>query len=436
MDGGASEEGGLAVARSTPRAPNFRQTFSALAVTPFRRWFVSQLVSASGTMTQGVALAWLMLRLTGSGVDLGLLTSATFLPMLVSGPWSGTLVDRIDRRRLLIVTQSLFFALSTLLAVIIAVGAIRVWMLFLFAFLSGAVSAPDAAARQVYALDLVGDNNLTSAISLNEVVLNVSRVFGPALGGVFLATVGAAACCFFNAASFLPPLIVLLTLRQGSVAQPRHRGRRSDHFLAGLRYAWRNPTIRTSLFFAAASGMLFNLNVPLPLLATRVFHLGPAGFGTMMAVFGVGGVVGGVFAATGRSRPTSRSVAALGGLTGGSVLATALAPDVPLVYCGLAITGCLSIWFIARANALVLFATEAPLRGRVMGVWTMALPGTEPITSPVVGFVGESLGAREGFALSGVALVAIAAMNWRAVFGRLKLGLPASTNEGRAESAS
>jgi MFS family permease len=130
-------------------------------------WFFSQVLSASGTMTQGVALAWLMLRLTGSGVDLGLLTTCSFLPMLVAGPWSGNLIDRSNRRRLLIVTQSLFITLSTLLAVVIALGAVRVWMLFLFAFASGVVGTPDSAARQVYAIDLVGTDHLTSAISLN-----------------------------------------------------------------------------------------------------------------------------------------------------------------------------------------------------------------------------------------------------------------------------
>lgn len=412
--------GHLTNSRAHFRPSSFRQTFSALSVRPFRRWFVSQVLSASGTMTQGVALAWLMLRLTGSGVDLGLLTSCTFLPMLVAGPWSGNLVDRLNRRRLLLVTQSLFLSLSTLLAVVIAIGAIRVWMLFLFAFASGAVGAPDSTARQVYAVDLVGIDHLTSAISLNEVVLNVSRVLGPALGGALLATVGASACCFANAASFVPPLIVLLTLRKSETAPLRDPEPRADHFLDGLRYALSSPTIRMSLFFAAASGMLFNLNVPLPLFATRVFHLGPAGFGFMMSVFGIGGVVGGVLAATGRSRPTRRSVGALGAVTGVSVLATAFAPSVALAYCDLAITGCLSIWFIARANALVLFETDVSMRGRVMGVWTMALPGSQPITSPFVGFVSETVGAREGFAASGVVLIVLAVANWRALFGRLK----------------
>jgi predicted MFS family arabinose efflux permease len=318
------------------------------------------------------------------------------------------------------VTQSSFIVLSAMLGVVIAFGAVRVWMLFVLAFASGVVGAPDSAARQVYVVDLIGTEHLTSAISLNEVVINVSRVLGPALGGALLATVGAAACCLFNAVSFVPPLIVLLMMRKEATSPSRVRVPRTDHFLAGLRYAWRNPTIRTGLLFAAVSGMLFNLNVPLPLLATRVFHLGPAGYGLMMSVFGLGGVVGGLFAATSRSRPTSRSVGALAAFTGVSVLATAFAPNLAWEYTGLAVTGCLSIWFIARANALVQFETSPEMRGRVMGAWTMALPGCEPITSPFVGFVGETIGARESFAVSGIAFIVLSAASWRSLFARAK----------------
>ena len=217
---------------------------------------MSQVLSASGTMTQVVALSWLVLRLTGSGVDLGLLSACTFLPMLLTGPWSGSMVDRVSRRRLLITTQSLFIALSVLLAIVTATGVVRLWMLLVIAFASGVVGAPDAAARQVYAIDLVGLEYLTSAVSLNEVVLNASRVLGPALGGLLLATAGVTACCVVNAVSFVPPLLVLIAHRHIATPARPPADHRSDHFSAGLRYAWSNRTIRLVLLLAAASGML------------------------------------------------------------------------------------------------------------------------------------------------------------------------------------
>ena len=165
-------------------------------------------------MTQGVAQAWLVLKLTGSGLDLGLLGACYMLPVLAGGPWAGVLVDRFDRRRLLIATQSLFIVAAAVMVALTWTGAVRVWMLFVVAFVTGAVSAPDGAARQVYVLDLVGGSRLAGAISLNEVVLNVSRVVGPAVGGVFLATLGIPVCYLANGISYIPPLLVLLIVHR------------------------------------------------------------------------------------------------------------------------------------------------------------------------------------------------------------------------------
>ena len=389
--------------------PGWRTTFSSLSVPAYRQWFLSQVLSASGTMTQIVALSWLVLQLTHSGVALGLLTTATLAPLLLGGPWAGALVDRVDRRRLLLVTQSLYVGLSALLAIVTATGAVRVWMVFAIAFASGVVGAPDTAARQVYVNDLVGRDRLTSAVSLNEVVINASRVVGPALGGLLLATAGVSACCWANAASFVPSLVVLILHRHAAV--PRrlaHPEGRDARFLVGWRYAWRHPTIRVTLLLAAASGMLFNMNVSLPLVATRVFHLGGGGYGLMMSTFGVGGILGGLLAAAGRAAPSLRTVLFLAVASAMAVLVTASARNVVEFYAGLALTGCLSIWFIARANTLVQFETEPGLRGRVLAVWSMALPGMMPLTSPLVGWVGGTAGPREGFGLSGAAMLLIA----------------------------
>jgi MFS family permease len=401
--------------------PSLRQALGSLSEPAFRRWFLSQALSASGTMTQGVGQAWLVLKLTGSGVDLGLMTACFFVPLLVGGPWAGALVDRADRRRLLITTQILFIVLAGLLAALTATGAVRLWMLFAIAVATGMVNAPDSAARQVYAFELVGSERVASAVSLNEVVLNTSRVLGPAAGGALLATLGVAACFELNAISYLPPLVVLIflpgTTHAVRTAAPtaNQAGELPGRLRGGLAYAWQNRTIRACLLLAAASGMLFNLNVPLPLLASRTFHLGGGGYGLLMTVFGLGALPGAVLAAARRGRPRGRSVAALALGTSLCVLATASAPDAILAIAGMAATGCFSIWFIACANTLVQLETDSAMRGRVMGVWSMALPGCEPITAPFVGWVAGSIGAREGFGLAGVALVLALAAGWPAL---------------------
>ena len=405
--------------RVTVERPSLRQAFSALDAPLFRNWFLSQILSASGTITQGVALSWLVLKLTGSAVDLGLMSSCTFLPMIVFGPWSGVLVDRVSRRRLLIVTQSLFITLALVLATVTATGVVRVWMLFPLAFATGLVTAPDSTARQVYVTELVPREQLPSAVSLYEVILNASRVLGPATGGVLLATAGVDWCCFLNAASYVAPLAVLLSGR--AARAPRRPagdgGSRTGQFRAGLRYAWQSRPIRICMAMAAASGMLFNLTVALPLMATRVFHVDGGGYGLMMSMFGVGAIGGALLAASSAKQPTWRSVRVLATVTALAILATAVASSLGLALAGLAVTGWLSIWFIARANTVVQLATAPEMRGRVMGLWTMALPGSLLVTGPCVGVVAATLGARAGFGLAGAALLACAALGWRALSG-------------------
>src|SRR5436309_3541004 len=160
----------------------------ALRIPAYRWWFLSQIMSASGSMTQAVAQSWLVLQLTGRAVDLGILAAVTWGPVLLGGAWAGAWVDRVDRRRLLLVTQSLFVVLGLVQAVLTATGVVQVWMVFVVAGLTGIVAALDGPARQVYVLELVGTGRVASAVSLYEVGLNASRVIGPAVGGAVLAT--------------------------------------------------------------------------------------------------------------------------------------------------------------------------------------------------------------------------------------------------------
>ena len=292
----------------------------------------------------------------------------------------------------------------------------------MFAFANGLVSTFDMPARQVFVLDLVGREHAANAVSLNEVVLNTSRILGPAVGGALLATVGVAICLFVNAFTFIPTIGVLLALiwRRGwsskreTTPQPR-RG----HVREGLAYVWRVPAIRSCVLMAVAGGMLFNMGVTLPLLATRAFHAGPEGYGTMMATFGVGALFGAGLAAMGAPWPSGRKVRVLVAFTGAEVCLVAASPWIGLLYVGLALAGLLSIWYISLANALVQLRTPRPLQGRVMGVWTMALPGMAPLTSLLIGAVAASVaggaGARGAFGLAGVAMLISAALGWRSL---------------------
>jgi MFS family permease len=367
-------------------------------------------------MAQAVGQAWLILQLTGSGLDLGLLSAAGMGPVLLASAWAGALLDRVDVRRTLIATQVLAGSLALILAVLVMTDSVQVWMVFVLAAANGFVFAVDAPARQLYVVNLVGRDRVASAVGLYEVIINASRVLGPAVGGVMIATVGVSACFLVNAASFIPPLLVLLWYRpKGSrVARPP-KPRSLTALREGLRYVRHSPAIAACLAVAAASGMLFNLGTALPVLATRTFGLGGAGYGALMACFGIGAIPGGIAAAYSRGSSLGRKVRVLCLITGTAVLATAYAPVAAAAFPLLMLVGFLSIWMIALANTLVQLRVDPSLRGRVMGLWTMVLPGFIPITGVLVGATTQFVGPREGFGLAGLALAAASITGWRAL---------------------
>jgi len=388
---------------------------AALRVPAYRWWFGTQIFSASGNMAQNVGLAWLVLELGGRGVALGLLSAAAFGPALVAGPWAGALLDHVDHRRALIATQVLFTLLSALLAILNATGSIELWMVYAVALASGLVFSVDAPARQVYVLELVGPQRTASAVGMFEVIVNASRVVGPAAGGVLIATVGVTACFVVNAASFVPTLLVLLRLQPTRRLEPPGRLRVLRAVRESLSYVRHQPAVAALIAMAVASTFLFNTGVALPVLATKVFGLGSVGYGALVAAFGLGAIPGALVSARTVGEPNGRRIRILCLLTGAAVIATALAPDAWAAYAGMAITGFVSIWFIALANTLVQLRSEARIRGRVMGLWTMALPGMNPVTALIAGGVTQAIGARVGFAVGGAALAGAALAGWRAL---------------------
>jgi MFS family permease len=392
-------------------------------VPAYRRWFASQIFSASGTSTQLIGMAWLVAQATGSGVALAGITFAIYLPVLVLGPFVGVLIDRIDRRRLLVWTQLAFIAIGTLLAVVTALGYESLPFIYAIGIATGLVNSIDAPARQVYLMDVLDHRLLPSAIGLYEVVMNSARVLGPALAGLLLATVGIVPCFVFNAVSFVPALIALV-LNRHSVSHREAAPQRRARLLDGIRWTARTPSVGVTLVLASVSGMLFNLTVTLPLITTTTFGLDGGVYGTLTAVFGVGALLGALRATMQGSEPGFRATAALALGTGVVVLITALAPNAWLFAIGLAAAGAGSIWFIARANAYVQLAAPAAIRGQVMSVWNMAIPGMNPFTGLLAGAVADAVGPRAGFGLSGALYVVVAAVGLLGALGAMRLSKP------------
>ncbi len=394
------------------------RAFTSLEEPRFRWWFVSQVLSSSGNMTQVAAMSWLVLSLTGSAVDLGLVSTATLLPILTGSALAGSLVDRFDRRRVLLVTQSLYIVIGALLATLTATDRIELWMILVLAFVTGSISAVDLPARQVFVLDLVGTARLASAVSLYEVVMNAARVIGPSVGGLLIALFGPAACFAFNAATYLLPLAVLLTIHVTHQARTVAEDRRTDPSAgvrAGVVYAFGQPVIRACLLLAVTGAMLFNPGLLYPLLSTQVFHLSAGAYGALMAAFGLGAIPGAVAAAGTRGEPSGRLVAVLAAATGVLMVPVALAPVVAVAVIATVALGFVSIWFIAAANTLVQLTSLPAMRGRVMGLWTVALPGTGLVTALAVGALADAAGTRVAFLAVGLSIIGSAAVGWRAL---------------------
>jgi MFS family permease len=382
---------------------------AALRVTAYRRWFLAQIFSASGTSTQLVGMSWLVVQRTDSGIALGALTAAIFLPVLLVGPWAGQVIDRVNRRVLLMGTQIAFFVIGAVLVAVTWVGADSLPVLYAVALTTGIVNAFDGPARQVYLMDVLPRPMLQAAIGLYEVVQNGARVLGPAVAGALLATGSVLPCFVFNALAFLPALCALVRNRHASShAAVVTADSRSHGMWSGLRWSFTHRSILVTMVLASVSGMLFNLAVTIPVIATHVFDLGGGGYGLLLAVFGGGALLGAFRAATQHETPRFVRITILALITGALTVITALAPTSWLLATGLFIVGATSIWFITRANTLVQLEAPPALRGQVMSVWNMAIPGMNPITGLAAGVAIDLVGPRAGLALPGILFLVVA----------------------------
>ena len=384
--------------------------FSALRVPNFRLYFTGQAVSLVGTWMQSVALSWLVLELSHSGSLLGLVVAAQFLPVLLFGPYGGLIVDRVNKRRLLFMTQAALAALALALGLLTVTGAVRVWMLFVFAALIGLVLAVDNPSRQAFVVEMVGRSRLQSAVSLNSSMVNASRAVGPAVAGGLIALVGTGICFLINAASFLAVLTALALQRVDALHPSDPVPRESGQLREGLRYVRGNVGLLGPLLMMALVGTFaYEFQVVLPILARVTLNGGAETFGFLTSAMGLGAVAGGLYVA---SRATTGllplTVAAVA--FGAAIIAASLAPSLAVELAVLPIVGMGSTAFLATGNSTLQLTSDPRFRGRVMALWTVTFLGSTPIGGPIIGVVAEYLGARVALAIGSLACLAAAAI--------------------------
>lgn len=390
------------------------QTFRSLHERNFRLFFAGQAVSATGTWMQSVAQAWLVLRLTDSGVSLGITFALQFVPMLVFGAWSGVLADRYDKRRILIATAAVSGLLSGALGILTATGSVRLWMVYVFAFAYGCATAADNPARRAFVNEMVHPENVSNAVGLTSAVFTSARVVGPAIAGLLIAGFGLAWCFGLNAISFIAVIWAFLAMNRQELRTVPPVPRQKRQVREGLSYAWANPALRIPLLMTVVVGtFVFNWQVVLPVLAQNTFDGGPGTFGMLYAFLSIGSVAGALVSAH-EPHATQRFVTIATLALGISMLGAAVAPGLPLELLLLVPVGAAAQGFTTMVNGVLQTYSAPEMRGRVLSLFSVAFLGSTPIGGPIVGWVCQQFGARAGLAVGAAsALVAgTAAMIW------------------------
>ncbi|MHB8652239.1 MAG: MFS transporter [Terriglobia bacterium] len=379
--------------------------FRALRHRNYRLFFSGQIISLVGTWMQSVAQSWLVYRLTGSSLLLGLVGFAGQIPVFLLAPIGGVVADRYSRHRIVIATQTSSMVLAFILSALTLLGHIRVWEIMLVASLLGIVNAFDIPARQAFIVDMVHSDDLINAIALNSSMVNGARVLGPAIAGVTVAAVGEGWCFFANGASYIAVIAGLLLM----AVAPRELGRDTasglERIVEGFRWVAKTAPIRALLLLlglVSLTGMPYA--VLMPIFADKILHGGARGLGMLMGASGIGALVGTLMLAAKREvHGLGRWIAFASFGFGASMILFAASRSYPLSIVLLVPVGFSMMLQMSASNTLIQTMVPDELRGRVMAVYSMMFMGMAPFGALVAGAMANHIGAPITVALGGLA---------------------------------
>jgi MFS family permease len=349
------------------------------------------------------ASAWLVLQLTDSGTALGANVALYFLPVLLLGAYGGVLADRFDKRHILLITQATYGVVALTLWGLVALDVVQLWMVYALSLASGVVTAIDNPSRQSFYVEMVGEDHVRNAVSLNSAAFTGSRVIGPAVAGALIATVGIATCFLIDGLSYAAVLVALAAMRPSEMHPQRRTTRERGHLLAGLRYVWSTDALRRPLLaMAVVFTVSFNFAVFVPLLAERTFGGNAGTFGVLSALAGVGSFVGAIVMASRVPEPGMRDLSLWAVAAGVGLALPGLAPTLWLAGAAMVPMGFTIMAFMITGNTMLQLTSRPEARGRVMALYGIVFLGSTPIGAPIAGVIGEHLGARAGFVLSGL----------------------------------
>ncbi|MBX7434189.1 MFS transporter [Mycobacterium sp. Y57] len=367
----------------------------------FGLFLTSQVASQSGTWLQFVALAWLAAELTSSAATLGWVAVATFGPLLVLGPWTGTLADRVDKHRLLIASQILVVGQAVALGVLVLTGATTVAAVYWLTLVYGVIHAVETPVRRAFVAELVDEERIPHAVSLTSVIAAIGRVLGPLFAGALIAWTGIGWCFIANAVSYLIALAVLLPVHRGAL-HITVASREAGAVRAGLRYAWSVPELRIALLLTGVVATFgFNHQVLIPMLAHHTFSGGAGTYTLLYAAISAGSVLGALSVARRREidlRFLAHAIIAFA-LANGLL---AISPNLVLAVIAGFATGAAALLFVTAATTLLQQRCAPAMRGRVMALSAMVLLGAVPIGAPLIGWIADFAGTRTAVATGSV----------------------------------
>jgi MFS family permease len=376
--------------------------FSSLLVRNYRLYFFGQMISLIGTWMQTTAQAWLVLDISGSSAALGTVTALQFLPITLLTLFGGVFADRLPKRKMLVITQSLALVQAAVLGVLVATGTVELWHIYLLALMLGTINAFDGPVRQSFVVELVGREQLVNAVALNSSIFNVARIIGPAVAGTAILTVGMSAAFFLNAFSYIGVLGAYAMMRPAEFrAAPlkKNPGNVLTQLADGVKYSWRTPAVLflfILLFFIGTFG--YNFSIVIPLVAKFVLHGGPGQFSVLTSCMGAGSLVAALLlAATGQASHRLLMVATFLFVV---IFALIAASQWFLVTAALLVVlGVVSIFFSTTINTTLQLVVPDELRGRVMSIFFLLFAGTTPIGGWLTGTFGEIIGVPETLAI-------------------------------------
>lgn len=379
------------------------QLRGALAHRDYALFFSGQLVSLIGSWMQSLGQSWLILQLTDSPFKLGLISTLQFTPMLLFSLFSGAIIDRLPKRKLIIATQTAFMILAFVLAFLVHTELVQYWHVTALALTLGVVNTFDLPARQSYVVEMVGKADLASAVALNSALFNGARIVGPAIAGLLIAKVGIAPAFAFNGLSYLAVIAALTQIRAEGLPKGEKRGSMLQQIREGVAFAWSQPMLRFAISLTLFVGtFVINFQVLVPAFARMVLHQEAQGFGGLMSAQGFGALVGALLRAVqNKANPRLRSIIIPAVLMSGAAVSMYFVHTMWLAAAVLFVIGFGMIQFLTGTNTKVQMAAPDHLRGRVMSLYTLSNAGTAPIGSLYSGAVTEAFGAGTGFLVAG-----------------------------------